>query len=92
MVLSDRPSCWGTSGWPRSSRTTPRRLTIGAGTLGNNAAPEQLEPNARVDQPADVFGAAAVLAEVVTGEISPAGRLDDLSGIDPQMATVLARV
>jgi hypothetical protein len=90
VVLSDETIMLGDLGLAKIIEENTRHLTIGGGTLGY-AAPEQLEPNARVDQRADVFGATAVLAEVVTGEIPPVGSLPDLSGVDPQMATVLAR-
>ena len=90
MVLPDETIMLGDLGLAKIIEENTRHLTIGGGTLGY-AAPEQLEPNARVDQRADVFGATAVLAEVVTGQIPPAGTLPDLSGVDPRMAMVLTR-
>jgi hypothetical protein len=90
VVLPDETIMLGDLGLAKIIEENTRHLTIGGGTLGY-AAPEQLEPNARVDQRADVFGATAVLAEVVTGEIPPVGALPDLSAVDHRMATVLTR-
>jgi eukaryotic-like serine/threonine-protein kinase len=90
LVQPDETIMLGDLGLAKIIEENTRHLTIGGGTLGY-AAPEQLEPNARVDQRADVFGATAVLAEVVTGRIPPVGTLPDLTGVDHRMATVLTR-
>ena len=90
LVQPDETIMLGDLGLAKIIEEHTRHLTIGGGTLGY-AAPEQLEPNARVDQRADVFGATAVLAEVVTGRIPPVGTLPDLTGVDHRMATVLTR-
>jgi serine/threonine-protein kinase len=89
MLYTDETILLGDLGLAKVLHTNRHGLTIGAGTPGY-AAPEQMEPNATVDARADVFGASAVLAEILTGIEPPIGSLPDLSGIGNDMAQVLA--
>jgi serine/threonine-protein kinase len=90
VVYPDETIMLGDLGLAKVLHTTMQGLTIGAGTPGY-AAPEQMAPNANVDARADVFGASAVLAEILTGVEPPIGGSPDLSGIGDDMARVIAR-